>query len=159
MNTDSQHRLVIIVACLGLAALACSDAFTGPSTIDLTGNWLLGYTDSDGAFTCHHDSVFLFFGDSTAMPRAVLLGSTAGYCVGSGRNDTLFFARSSIDSIVVGSGRIRFVTHSGAFQYTGRIVSPDSVDGTMFEDGYYVGLGRLAHLTGTWGAHRIFLGP
>jgi len=90
MNTDSQHRLVIIVACLGLAALACSDAFTGPSTIDLTGNWLLGYTDSDGAFTCHHDSVFLFFGDSTAMPRAVLLGSTAGYCVGSGRNDTLF---------------------------------------------------------------------
>ena len=148
------HRCVVTACCFGFAALACSETLTGPSTINLPGRWVLGFTSAESAFTCHFDSVFVLFFDSTVVSRGVVDSSTAGTCVGRGRNDTAFLAHGSVDSIVLGSGLIRFRTHSGAFHYSGRLISLDSMAGAMTEDGLYSGIGAI-HLTGAWGARRL----
>jgi hypothetical protein len=134
-----------------LGGVACNDALTGPATVDLTGRWITGFTVSETGFTCEfHDIVFVF--DSLSPNPALMFGGT-GTCVGLGRNDSLFVSSSSLDSLVMGGGKLRFVAFNGSWHFTGRIVSADSLSGTLTEDGMYVGIGTF-HLVGPWGAKR-----
>jgi hypothetical protein len=129
---------------------ACSDAPSGPATVDLNGIWRMSYTASESAFTCTFHDILLVF-DSTASNPRYMSGGT-GLCVGRGRYDTLFQNTSAVDSLQVGGGRIRFRVFGG-WLFDGRIRSLDSLDGTTTQDGNYVGIGPI-HLVGPWGAHR-----
>jgi hypothetical protein len=111
----------------------------------------MNYSVTDSGLSCTIDSVGLVF-DSTAVNPAFVSGGQ-GLCAGRGRSDTTLIHNGVIDSIAVGGGRIRFRVFGGAWHADGRIISTDSLSGTMTQDGLYVGIGQV-HMVGPWGAKR-----
>ena len=138
---------------IGLSALlgsACSETPSGPSTLDLQGLWRMTFTATDGGYTCRMHDISLIF-DSTSVNPQFMTGGT-GRCFGRGRDDSVFQNSSTIDSLTVGGGKIRFRVFIG-WLFEGRIRSADSVDGTTTQDLIAAGIGQV-HLVGPWGAHR-----
>jgi len=148
----SRIKLLLSISILsGPLVAGCSNESSAPATVQLNGTWHVGYTASESAFVCTYHDVLLVF-DSTAVSPGFMYGGT-GTCVGRGRNDTLTQATSSIDSLTMGAGRIRFRIFANSWLFDGRIVSLDSLTGTLTEDGSYTGIGSI-HLVGPWGAKR-----
>jgi hypothetical protein len=148
------HASAAVWAAIATLTLACNSDPTGPSTLDRVGPWHLSYTVSGEGIACSGTDIDLYFAPPGSLPPNGIGGGQAT-CTGRGLNLTgLVMGGSVLDSLTIGSGRITFSTHANAYHYDGRIVSADSLRGTLTSDLYYTNVGPV-HQSGTWTAHRV----
>jgi hypothetical protein len=142
-----------------VAAVGCAEEPSASVNFNPTGDWLMSFTVAGRGLTCSFDSVLLTLGDPTAVPHSFMNGAANGSCVSPGRYDTtLTFAGSRVDSLIIGAGTVRFVVFAGGWHFVGRIISTDSLAGTLSQDTLDVGIGAI-HLTGPWSARRQLPSP
>jgi hypothetical protein len=145
------RQWLLAAVCLTLGLTACdSGESVGPTLHDLQGTWIVSWTESGSGTTCTWSGVELVIRDSTAVPPTSW-GGGLGTCAGTYESGELMFRDTTLDSLEVGSGRIRFTL--GNYRFQG-VVAADRMNGAVSSELPLMIGAEWVRTSGQWQASR-----
>jgi hypothetical protein len=137
--------------CLAIGLTACgSEGSAGPTVDDLQGIWIVSWTESGSGTTCTWSGVELIVRGSDAVPPTHW-GGGLGACEGTYQTEELTFRDTSLDSLVVEGGRVRFAFSDYRFQ---GVLTGDRLSGTVSNELPVMIGDEWVRTSGQWQASR-----
>jgi hypothetical protein len=144
----------LAMAALTLAIGCSSDSSTtAPTLEDLTGEWIVSWTESGTDITCEHVQATLDIREPGSDPQATLGGGAHSCEIEGDVHSGLIIYYGAITEFTIDNGLITIAFANSTMRFTGRVTSSRMSGQTHSED-YWGFAGAPVEITGTWTARR-----